>query len=97
MIRQSGKSSRIADFAVDQLYSVGEVIVTDHTVFEYPTSNTRDSLKHLCDKIERKFQISDYQRKWSLDVEFHKVKGFNVAYIKRVERKKGIHEKEDLN
>ena len=97
MIRQAGKSSRIADFAVDQLYSVGEVIVTDHTVFEYPTSNTRDSLKHLCDKIKRKFQISDYQRKWSLEFEFDKVKGFNVVYIKRVERKKEIHEKEDLN
>lgn len=97
MIRQAGKSSRIADFAVDQLYSVGEVIVTDHTVFEYPTSNTRDSLKHLCDKIERKFQISDYQRKWSLEFVFDWVQGFRVVYIKRVERKKGIHEKEDLN
>jgi|688.fasta_scaffold1664515_2 hypothetical protein len=86
MIRQAGKSSRIADFAVDQLYSVGEVIVTDHSVFEYPTSNTMNSLKYLCDKIERKFQISDYRMEWSLDFEFHRVKGFSVAYIKRVER-----------
>jgi hypothetical protein len=86
MIRQAGKTSRIADFAVDQLYSVGEVIVTDHTVFEYPTSNTQNSLIHLFEIIERKFDTSNYQRKWYLDFELHKVKGFNVAYIKRVER-----------
>jgi hypothetical protein len=35
--------------------------------------------------------------KWNLSFEFHKVKGFNVVYIKRVERKEELHEKEDLN
>ena len=35
-MRQTGRTSRIVDFAIDQLYSVGEVILTDHTAFEYP-------------------------------------------------------------
>jgi hypothetical protein len=96
-MRQTGRSSRIADFAVDQLYSVGEVIVTDHTTFEYPNTNTKDSLSHLCDIVKKKFGMSDYQRKWELSFEFGRVKEFNVVYIKRVERKKQLHEKEDLN
>jgi hypothetical protein len=96
-MRQTGRSSRIADFAVDQLYSIGEVIVTDHTTFEYPNTNTKDSLSHLCDIVKRRFDMSNRQRKWNLSFEFHKVKGFNVVYIKRVERKEELHEKEDLN
>lgn len=34
MQRQTGRTTRIAQFAVDQLLSVGECIVTDHIVFE---------------------------------------------------------------
>ncbi len=50
-MRQTGRSSRIASFAVDQLLSVGQVIVTDHTVFEYPGSGSKP-LKYLIKKVE---------------------------------------------
>jgi hypothetical protein len=33
-LRQTGRTSRIVDFAIDQLFTVGSTIVTDHTALE---------------------------------------------------------------
>jgi len=42
-MRQTGRTSRIVNFAVNELFSVGGVIVTDHIAFEgFKMSN-----KHL--------------------------------------------------
>ncbi len=56
-MRQTGRSSRIANFAIEQLFSVGQVIVTDHTVFEYPKVPQK-SLMFLIDKIRRGIEIN---------------------------------------
>jgi hypothetical protein len=52
-LRQTGKTTRIANFVIDQLHSVGEVIVTDHTSFEFPKSNNSSSIKLLIEKVKR--------------------------------------------
>jgi hypothetical protein len=52
-LRQTGKTTRIANFVIDQLHSVGEVIVTDHTSFEFPESNNTSSIRNLIEKVEK--------------------------------------------
>ena len=52
-LRRTGKTTRIANFVIDQLHSVGEVIVTDHSSFEFPESNVTSSLQFLIDKVEK--------------------------------------------
>jgi hypothetical protein len=52
-LRQTGKTTRIDNFVIDQLHSVGEVIVTDHTSFEFPESNNSSSIKFLIEKVKR--------------------------------------------
>lgn len=52
-LRQTGKTTRIANFVIDQLHSVGEVIVTDHTSFEFPESGNTSSINNLIEKVER--------------------------------------------
>lgn len=52
MSRQSGRTSKIALFAATQLFEVGQVIVTDHTSFEYRSARL-DTQRHLIDMIER--------------------------------------------
>lgn len=44
--RRSGRTTRIANFVVDQLFDVGECIVSDHSIFEDP-SNPLEKLRHL--------------------------------------------------
>ena len=56
--RQTGKTTRIANFVIDQLHSVGEVIVTDHTSFEFPESSNTSSIKGLIEKVERLDEVN---------------------------------------
>jgi hypothetical protein len=53
MLRQSGKTTRIANFVIDQLHSVGEVIVTDHTSFEFSDIDNMSSIRNLIEKVEK--------------------------------------------
>ena len=50
--RKSGRTTRIANFVVDQLFDVGECIVSDHSVFEDP-SFPMEKLRHLSRIVER--------------------------------------------
>lgn len=51
-LRRSGRTTRIANFVVDQLFDVGECIVSDHSVFEDPAwPVTR--LNHLSGVVEK--------------------------------------------
>jgi hypothetical protein len=80
-MRQSGRTSRIVDFAVDQLFSVGQVIVTDHVVFEYPESNTRQSVEFLTEKVRKRIEVSSYGTlgvNWKIE----KFRGINVVHFK---------------
>ena len=51
-MRRSGRTTRIKNFIVDQLLSVGGCIATDHTVFEHDVVPI-DSLKHLIISVEK--------------------------------------------
>lgn len=51
-MRRSGRTTRIKNFIVEELFSVGGCVATDHTVFEHPELNTRTSLQHLIKQVE---------------------------------------------
>jgi hypothetical protein len=53
--RQTGKSARIIDFVIDQLFSIGEVIITDHPVFEYPDVDHSKYLNDFAEKVTKRF------------------------------------------
>ena len=78
-IRQSGRTTRIIDFTIEQLCSVGECIVTDHTVFEYPNKVTNRHLKEFIKRVNHRLQ--------------HQTNGYNSCKgeIKNVDDIKVIH------
>ena len=78
-IRQSGRTTRIIDFTIEQLCSVGECIVTDHTVFEYPNKVTNRHLKYFIKRVNHRLQ--------------HRTNGYNSCKgeIKKVDDIKVIH------
>lgn len=51
-LRRSGRTTRIANFVVDQLFDVGECIVSDHSVFEDPSWSVT-KLNHLSEVVEK--------------------------------------------
>lgn len=53
-MRQTGRTSRIVDFTIDQLFSCGNVIVADHHVFEFNSS--RKANEHLIDLVYRRWE-----------------------------------------
>ena len=53
-MRQTGRTSRIVDFAIDQLFSCGNVIVADHHLFEIDSSRKANEL--LIDLVYRRWE-----------------------------------------
>ena len=52
-MRQTGRTSRIVNFVVEQLFNVGRCIATDHTVFEY--DNVRlVTIRYFIERVERR-------------------------------------------
>jgi hypothetical protein len=60
-MRQSGRTSRIVNFVVEQLFSVGRCIATDHIVFEYDKT-TQVHIKDFIEKVERRIYADSYGR-----------------------------------
>jgi ribosome biogenesis protein Nip4 len=56
-MRQTGRTSRIINFVVDQLFSVGRCIATDHTVFEFDKLPMKN-LDFFIRKVEERILIS---------------------------------------
>lgn len=54
--RQTGRTTRIVDHIVEQLFSVGECISTDHICFEYENISSQHLL-HLIEKVKRRVEI----------------------------------------
>lgn len=79
-MRRIGRTTRTANYAVEQLLSVGEVIVTDHTVFEYPEANTKYNLRHLVELIKQRVDSSEIEN------EFIKIGNFNYVHLKCVNK-----------
>ena len=61
-MRRTGRTRRIVNHTVEQLMSVGEVIVTDHIVYEYPDTSQR-MLQPFVDNVKREVKL-----KFSSDV-----------------------------
>lgn len=51
-MRRTGRTTRIKNFIVEQLMSVGGCVATDHTSFEQP-GVPLDSLRHLIRSVEK--------------------------------------------
>ena len=80
-LRRTGKTTRIANFVIDQLHSVGEVIVTDHSSFEFPESNVTSSLQLLIDKVE-KLDAANSPGNREIEHEFVEVGGIKLIRFK---------------
>ncbi len=81
-MRQSGRTSRIIDFAIDQLFSVGEVIVADHTAFEFRTAGIKAAAA-LFWRIEERYKHHNKISGRSLIHTIEKSKGgINFIHIK---------------
>jgi len=85
-IRQSGRTTRIMDFTIEQLCSVGECIITDHTVFEYPGKITNAYLKEFIKRVNDRlqYQTSGYK---SCKGEIKKLDDIKVVHFKLKQNK----------
>ena len=84
-MRQTGRTSRIVNFVIDQLHSVGEVIVTDHIAYEF-SAVSQAQLIYFIDKVKDTFERSIHAKDWTVKHEFHKVGETPVVRFK-LERK----------
>jgi hypothetical protein len=50
-MRRSGRTTRIALHAVQELIANGEVITTDHVAYELKDQCTREMLKHFIENV----------------------------------------------
>jgi hypothetical protein len=80
-IRQSGRTTRIIDFTIEQLCSVGECIVTDHTVFEYQDKVTDDYIKEFIERVNGRLQYQTGGYK-SCKGEIKKLDNIKVVHFK---------------
>jgi len=78
-MRQTGRTSRIVDFAVDQLFSVGNVLVTDHIAFEYPKT-TKNQMGYFIDRVKRRILESSHGR-LSCEADIVKIKDFYAVHF----------------
>lgn len=78
-MRQTGRTSRIVDFAVNQLFSVGQVIITDHVAFEYPNT-TRERISYFIDKVKDGFALAS-RGSMSCSADVISVKGTYVVHF----------------
>lgn len=60
-MRQTGRTTRIVHYVVEQLYNVGTCVATDHIAYEYGA--TEDMLKHFVEKVRREIDIKSYGSK----------------------------------
>ena len=79
--RQTGRTTRIIDFVIEQLHSVGECIVTDHTVFEFPDKGLRSALADFIEKTNRRLEFQTSRRK-SCTGTILKADKFNIVHFK---------------
>jgi hypothetical protein len=58
LLRQTGRTTRIVQHVVEQLYSVGTCVATDHIVYEFAPKIKM--LKHFKEMVEREVQFRSY-------------------------------------
>ena len=77
-MRQTGRTTRIVQYVVDQLYNVGTCVATDHVDYESPTPEL-SMLTHFKEKVERDVEFRSYGSK---KVKSSHVKVDGVPYMK---------------
>lgn len=60
--RQCGKTTRIINNVIEQLYSVGQCIATDHTCFEHE-SPTKEMVEYFIEKVKYRVEVQSYGSK----------------------------------
>jgi hypothetical protein len=81
--RQTGRTSRIVDFVVDQLFNVGQCIVTDHIVFEFESTKKSQLEDGLIRKVQERvaFNLRHFEKPIKLNTEIIEVKGFKIVHF----------------
>jgi hypothetical protein len=78
-MRQTGRTTRIVQHVVEQLFNTGKCISTDHIVYEYSNIG-KNSLLEFVDKVRRQVETYSHGSK-TIDSEFIKVKDYNMVYF----------------
>jgi hypothetical protein len=81
-LRQTGRTSRIVDFAIDQLFTVGSTIVTDHTALESSLVgyNLDPSIDNLIHRIHDRFRF--YNTSPNKKLAHRKIKADNIPMVR---------------
>jgi hypothetical protein len=61
-MRQTGRTTRIVQHVVDQLFSVGTCVATDHVVYEYENPKL-SMLGYFKEKVEREIEFRSHGSK----------------------------------
>ena len=76
-MRQTGRTTRIVEHVVEQLYSVGTCVATDHVAYEFGV--TRQMLNHFEEMVRREM---DLKSKGSKKIKTTPLKVEGIPYIK---------------
>jgi hypothetical protein len=77
-MRQTGRTTRIVQHVVDQLFSVGTCVATDHVVYEYENPKL-SMLVYFKEKVESEIEFRSHGSK---DVKTTDLDINGVPYIK---------------
>jgi len=79
--RQSGKTTRIVNYVIDQLYSVGQCIATEHTCLEYENP-TKEMVDYFIDRVKYRVEIQSYHYKTvNTDIIVVDIKGKKIPMV----------------
>ena len=76
-MRQTGRTTKIVQYVVDQLYSVGTCVATDHVAYEFGA--TRQMLNHFEEMVRREI---DLRSQGSKKIKTTTLKVDGIPYIK---------------
>lgn len=76
-MRQTGRTTRIVQYVVEQLYNVGTCVATDHVVYEYEPKLSM--LEHFEDMVKREVYLRSGGSK---KIKTSSVRVDDIPYIK---------------
>ena len=82
MMRQTGRTSRIVDFVVDQLFQFGQCISTDHVAYEYENLSMSGLTNFVTKVLDRVKQHTQGTKKAEYNVQ--KVNNIYVVHFRMV-------------
>ena len=84
--RQSGRSTRIINFIIEQLLSVGECICTDHVAFEYKGKINKKDCNEFADRVKFNLNYQLYRKNKKFSYEIHKINDVLFIYFKLTQK-----------